>query len=152
MNKTEQKFYETVKNKGYTILKGGWPDFALLTPDNQMFLVEVKSNQDRLRSSQKKMFKLLKKVGLQVFIAHNGKWPPIPFEDFKKKIKLDILTLTEKDRKKFILYLNSKIGKMSSGTLQLKKLFYIIACLKKNDSITEIIQKNLGFLLSLEES
>lgn len=151
MNEHERRFKEAIKEREYEFAKSGWPDFALLTSKNELVLVEVKDHNDDLRPSQKKMFELLKKAGIQTYVSYDGLWPLIPFQDMGKKPCLDLTEITEKDRGKIISYLNSKIASTPSGSKRLRRLYRIVRRLEQNESVIEVIEQNQGLFQVLNE-
>jgi Holliday junction resolvase len=57
-NYSEEKIRKQYEAKGFTVLRGGWPDF-LAIKDGQVIGIEVKSGNDKLRPAQEKMHKAL---------------------------------------------------------------------------------------------
>ena len=62
----EHRFKQQAIDKGWKVLKNGWPDY-LIYKDNEIAFVEVKDGSDRLRPNQIEMLKLLSKFGLKCF-------------------------------------------------------------------------------------
>ena len=69
VNKREQTVKEEALKLGWDVLRNGWPDFLLYDKNtNQAILIEVKScnKSGVLSKEQKKMHKILRKLGLNV--------------------------------------------------------------------------------------
>ena len=64
----EMLVYSRLKSQGYAVTKFGWPDF-LATKAGEARLIEVKSKNDRLTESQKRVFQALKDFGVPVEIT-----------------------------------------------------------------------------------
>lgn len=63
----EEFIKDMYEAQGYTVLKDGYPDLFVFNDDGFMF-IEVKSETDKVRKSQNKMFKAMKKFGMKVHI------------------------------------------------------------------------------------
>jgi hypothetical protein len=55
--------------KGYTLYRGGWPDFLAITPEGNAVGIECKSTGDELSPSQIIMGRTLKGIGLPVVLV-----------------------------------------------------------------------------------
>lgn len=65
MTKGENQIKQRATEKGYEVLRNGWPDFLLYKVlENKAVFVEVKSKKDKISKSQKRMAEVLKKLGL----------------------------------------------------------------------------------------
>lgn len=88
LTQSEAEFYRAVRKKGkYKIGRSGWPDFILHNEKTgKIFCVEVKSGDDSLRPSQRRMIELLEVAGIATYM-----WRPtmgrtlVPWREFKKK-------------------------------------------------------------------
>lgn len=87
MNTSESVFEVIAKSKGYTILRNGWPDFALRRADGSLFCVEVKSYADSLSTEQIHMIEFLALAGIPCYVSKNGKFPDLT------KPEIDIATV-----------------------------------------------------------
>lgn len=93
-NGPERAFAERAKRNGWAITKVGWPDFLCVNRHGDLFVVEVKAENDhRLRASQQLAMHLLARHGIPCW-----KWspdggferiknPPLPpgYERFKQR-------------------------------------------------------------------
>lgn len=77
MNESESVFEVMAKSKGYTILRNGWPDFALMRADGSLFCVEVKSYADSLSLEQVHMIDFLAFAGIPCYVSKNGEFPDL---------------------------------------------------------------------------
>ncbi len=66
-NHPEATFHDLAAAKGWEVLRGGWPDFALMA-DGVLRLVEVKSACDDLCDGQVELYEMLGKAGIQVYV------------------------------------------------------------------------------------
>ena len=73
LNETEVEVCQFLEQSGYTVVKRGWPDFLAVKGDDVRF-IEVKSSAKTvgLSPNQKKMAKILAKLGIQVELFHPG--------------------------------------------------------------------------------
>ena len=74
-NRGEFELVQNLKNSFdiKEILGRGWPDTLVVATDGKICAIEVKSDNDRLNSFQKKVCSYLEAAGLPVFISQNGK-------------------------------------------------------------------------------
>lgn len=56
------------KRPGAKVARNGWPDFLVEQADGTIVGVEVKSGTDRLRKDQVRMFSMLERTGLAIFV------------------------------------------------------------------------------------
>ena len=77
LNESESVFEVIAKSKGYTILRRGWPDFALRRADGSLFCVEVKSYADSLSTEQIRMIEFLASAGIPCYVSKNGEFPDL---------------------------------------------------------------------------
>lgn len=77
MNESESVFEVIAKSKGYTVLRRGWPDFALMHADGSLFCVEVKSYMDSLSLVQVHMIDFLALAGIPCYVSKNGEFPDL---------------------------------------------------------------------------
>lgn len=67
MNEKEQRCFDALTRSGYTVLRRGWPDFLVISPDRQRgFAIEFKATGDHLSDDQIKMHSVLAQLGLLV--------------------------------------------------------------------------------------
>jgi len=82
---------EHAKKLGWEVYRNGWPDFLLVDPNsNNAIFLEVKAQKDKLRTCQKKMHKVLKKLGIDVEVLRLSKRT----SKYEKNIKSCIPDLT----------------------------------------------------------
>ncbi len=65
---SELAFREIALVKGMKLTRHGWPDFLVERLDGGFMGVEVKSDSDEVRPSQRTTFAVLERVGIPVFI------------------------------------------------------------------------------------
>jgi len=65
----EAEAYRELKDEGYTVTKHGWPDL-LATLDDVVRVIEVKSETDSLKASQKRVIAALAQLGVTVEVQH----------------------------------------------------------------------------------
>ena len=82
MNTSESVFEVIAKSKGYTILRNGWPDFALRRADGYLFCVEVKSYADSLSTEQVNMMEFLALAGIPCYVSIGGEFPDLASPEF----------------------------------------------------------------------
>lgn len=85
MNESESVFEVIAKSKGYTILRRGWPDFALMRGDGSLFCVEVKRGSASLSREQEDMIDFLALAGIPCYVSRNGEFPDLT----KPKVSID---------------------------------------------------------------
>ncbi len=66
-NNAEAAFKRMAVDRGYTVLRAGWPDFLLHRKGKPVF-VEVKSDLDTLSDGQIELFEVLAGVGVHVVV------------------------------------------------------------------------------------
>lgn len=71
MNPSEQSVRHELEKDGWTVHRGGYPDF-LCTKENELKFVEVKGFGDVLRSKQLLVINTLRKFGLKVDLKIAG--------------------------------------------------------------------------------
>lgn len=71
LTKAESLFKDACRTKrpGASVTRHGWPDF-LIEHEGKIFGVEVKDNTDDMRPGQRRMFAMLERAGIRVFIWH----------------------------------------------------------------------------------
>jgi hypothetical protein len=84
VNTSESVFETLAISKGCKVLRGGWPDFAIIGPDGSLFCVEVKDGSG-LSATQKEMIQFLTLAGIPCFVSWKGEFP-----NLKKPKKLEI--------------------------------------------------------------
>lgn len=69
-NPSEQFVADRLKEKGFTVVKDGWPDF-LVVKDGEFWLMEVKPDEGhrKLSPSQQRMADALRSVGILVNVV-----------------------------------------------------------------------------------
>lgn len=83
LTQAEAAFSDYAEAKGYAVYRAGWPDFLCRNPaSKRVFLVEVKSDTDRLRDSQIAVFSGLEEAGVNVRIWRPGMDQPVPWRTF----------------------------------------------------------------------
>ncbi len=87
----EQQFYKQATDKGWNVLRVGWPDY-LIYKDNKIVFVEVKDGSDKLKPSQVKMLDILSDHGLVCYVwkpkAGFQKYnKPTPFKKLRRLAK-----------------------------------------------------------------
>ena len=75
MNDNEAEAVEHLRGLGYTVIVDGWPDLLVIDGDD-IFCVELKSENDTLRPGQRDMHRALALAGMQVRVAR--------YEDIKQ--------------------------------------------------------------------
>lgn len=73
-NGSESVFVVRARSQGGKVFRSGWPDFAVEMPNGKHYAIEVKARGDQVRPAQAKMFSLLGRMGIPVFIW-NPRWP-----------------------------------------------------------------------------
>lgn len=71
MNGFEKKVAEHLAKQGYEVLRNGWPDFLCIKRGPfkvSAFCVEVKTQKDKLSEAQVKIHKILKAMGVPVYV------------------------------------------------------------------------------------
>lgn len=63
----EAQFHQRATEQGWVVKRGGWPDYAIATPET-FRLVEVKSANDVLSDNQVELFEMLSSKGIDVFV------------------------------------------------------------------------------------
>ena len=86
MNASESGFVAIAESKGYTVLRRGWPDFALMKEDGLLFCVEVKSGILSLSKEQENMIEFLALGGIPCYVSRDGDFPDLR----KPEVKVDI--------------------------------------------------------------
>lgn len=81
LNDAEKEFKKKATDKGWNVIKNGWPDF-LIYKDNEIRFIEVKNGKDKLREDQIKMLKTLTKYGLKCYTWH----PKTGFKKFREAV------------------------------------------------------------------
>jgi hypothetical protein len=74
-NPTELGAHRELVEKGYVPLKRGWPDFFVFGKDGDLFLVEVKSDTDVLRPSQRVILELFAERGIDCYVRWGSEEP-----------------------------------------------------------------------------
>lgn len=88
-NISESKFEINAESKGCKVLRGGWPDYAVIGPDGALFCVEVKAGNS-LSEAQKEMIHFLTLAGIPCYVSWNGNFPDLnePFDDSNKSMNV----------------------------------------------------------------
>lgn len=68
-NKIEGDFVQGMRKRGYFVIPRGWPDYVLIKYDSRPKLVEVKSENDKLRPEQLAILTLLNDYGFDVRLS-----------------------------------------------------------------------------------
>ena len=98
----EEKVREKLHDDGFIVTQNGYPDFFCFNPETKKFkFVEVKSETDKLKKSQKKTIKYLKKAGLKVEVIVINK-EGILNNYYKVKKEVKKIKISEKMRNKRI--------------------------------------------------
>ena len=66
-NPTEEIFRREAHKNGWTVSKRGWPDF-IITKNGETAFVEVKTDNRKLKKSQRFILELLAKHGLECYL------------------------------------------------------------------------------------
>ncbi|MFH1076551.1 MAG: helix-turn-helix domain-containing protein [Pseudomonadota bacterium] len=69
----EKNIHKSFTDLGFTVLRAGWPDFMIKSPDGDIFFVEAKGSGDLIRKSQQTMLQALGDMGLNVFIVSESR-------------------------------------------------------------------------------
>ena len=79
MNGSEKQLHDALVAKGFIVLRRGWPDFLVVSPNKDRgFGLELKSKQDKLSEDQRLMHEALAHFGLPVLVAR---------EDFSEALR-----------------------------------------------------------------
>lgn len=70
-NPTELEAHRELVEMGYIVLKRGWPDFLVFNKDD-VFAVEVKTDTDIVRPSQRVMLELLAANGIDTYVRRGN--------------------------------------------------------------------------------
>jgi hypothetical protein len=82
MNLGEQKLFDALCKKGFTVLRNGWPDFLCIKREYNSFArrweerpkgamcVESRTGKDKVSEDQAKVHAVLRAVGLPVYIVN----------------------------------------------------------------------------------
>lgn len=68
LNETEKRFWMTARVARMKLERWGWPDFVGERKDGTFCGIEIKTGADVVSQTQAKMFALLEKVGMPVFV------------------------------------------------------------------------------------
>lgn len=71
MTSTEKQFYYHKTAAGFTVLRGGWPDFLVIAPDGKTSAAEIKSGSDRVSPAQARMHAALERAGIPVTVVYD---------------------------------------------------------------------------------
>lgn len=82
-NETELGAHRELVEAGFIPLKRGWPDFFVFGENGDVFLVEVKSDTDVLRPSQRVILELFASKGIDTYVRW-GSTPPFVYERIGK--------------------------------------------------------------------
>jgi len=69
MVKIEKDIKKGLEERGYKVLKNGWPDFLIQDPSGQAFFIEAKADGDTLKPNQAEMLQALASLKLNVLIV-----------------------------------------------------------------------------------
>jgi hypothetical protein len=70
MNDGEHKIFDALTQRGFEVMRRGWPDFLVMTKNwNSGFALEYKSATDSVRPEQERMHSALARFGLKTYIA-----------------------------------------------------------------------------------
>lgn len=72
-NRNEAAFVAMAKAKNANVARNGWPDFLVDLPGTGTIGVEVKHRYDQVRPEQRRVFAMLEKVGVNVYVWHTAK-------------------------------------------------------------------------------
>lgn len=100
-NKTEARVYNDLLGSGHTVLKKGWPDFLVLTSNDDLFVVEVKARGDEVRPQQRVVLEALARKGIDTYIwwddlgcleiVGESRHPSTHMSEWKSRLDLDDL-------------------------------------------------------------
>lgn len=72
MNDFEKRCHDTLRRQGFEVLRNGWPDFLVLTPDwKRGFALELKRRHDSLRPEQERMHSALARFGVLTHVVRD---------------------------------------------------------------------------------
>lgn len=69
----ELAFAQLAMERMMPVHRPSWPDFMVLTEDDELIFVEVKGKTDQIREGQRRTFNILTRHGFKVFIWHEGR-------------------------------------------------------------------------------
>jgi len=74
VNAYEREIYDSLRQRGWKVLRRGWPDFLVMDKGwSRGFALEVKRNGDKLTEEQAEMHKALARFGIMVHVVHDEK-------------------------------------------------------------------------------
>jgi Holliday junction resolvase len=68
MTEEEEKLCRALTDKGFEVLRRGWPDFLVLNGTHG-FAIELKIGNDKVSEDQTRMHEALARFGIRVFVA-----------------------------------------------------------------------------------
>jgi hypothetical protein len=70
MNENEQKIAKALQDRGFEVLRNGWPDFLVMSKEwDRGFCMEYKHHGDKVRPEQKRMHLALARFGIPTLIG-----------------------------------------------------------------------------------
>lgn len=80
-NAKERQFEELARSKGWYVTKRGWPDFFVITDEDEVIAVEVKprfpSRGGKLvKDSQRQIMSALQTAGIRCFVSDGNEIRP----------------------------------------------------------------------------
>jgi Holliday junction resolvase len=86
LTETEREFYISARELGFEVIRGGYPDFALISSKVGPFFVEVK-NTSCLSDDQDTMIRFLANAGLPSYLSWGGRFPRLGLPIHPVKIR-----------------------------------------------------------------
>lgn len=83
LNNAESEIADLMEKRGWKLHRGGWPDF-LCEKDGAVMALEVKASSDTLSRRQKRIFKVLESIGIEVCVIEPDWLKPLNWKDFLK--------------------------------------------------------------------
>ncbi len=75
MNAQETNAKQTLEQLGFEVQRGGWPDFLVRDKKTgYIFGLEIKRPGDELSTSQVRAKRMLRRIGLEVFVFRCSTW------------------------------------------------------------------------------
>lgn len=71
MHNSEEIIKRKLESQGFTVLKGGWPDFLVIDKsEKRIFAVEVKTKDKKLSKAQKEVTEYLSRLFIPVYVLN----------------------------------------------------------------------------------
>ncbi len=71
-NKAEANAHRELLDEGHLVIRGGWPDFMVITGPDEIVAVEVKGPGDYLKDHQIVVLELLARAGIPTYVRYPG--------------------------------------------------------------------------------